>query len=270
MLREAVLRADRLDPLFRQALGRPGLWMPGVPMFRVRQQPTRALLDWIELWLSGAYVAAEPQRFTVQKGDGTVRELAAYGQRDRLVQRALLEVLAPLSEPRFHDGSQGYRRGRGVATALAAARGWVRAGWNWLVDADIRRCFDSIPRPALWRAVAEWLDSAEDADCLFRALGAAGAEGVGIPQGAALSPWLCNVYLHRFDLAQSARGVPLVRYADDFLLFLPGRAEAESGLSECEQVLATLGLTLHPQKSRVSVPSEVCFLGQSLAGAVAC
>jgi retron-type reverse transcriptase len=267
MLRTAVLRPEILDPLFRQALQRPGLWMPGVPMSQVRRAPTRMLLEWIDAWLSGAYIAATPQRVLVQKGDGGVRELSVYGQRDRLVQRALLAVLAPLSEPRFHDGSHGFRRGRGVATALDAARGWIRAGWNWLVDADIRRCFDSIPRPALWRSVASWLDSAADADCVFRALELVDREGLGIPQGAALSPWLCNVYLHRFDQAQAQRGVPLVRYADDFLLFLPGHADALAGMAASADVLAELGLSLHPEKSRVTAPVGVRFLGQVLEAA---
>ncbi|MCB1628662.1 MAG: group II intron reverse transcriptase domain-containing protein [Xanthomonadales bacterium] len=271
-LRDALQDPDLLAGAYARLARRPGLWMQGVPMSQVRSAPVRAMLHLAQSLREGSYRAQRPAVVSIAKADGTLRELSIYGLRDRLVQRALLDLLQPLSEPRFSNASFGFRPGRSVAMAVRRAQRWIDCGHHWLVDADIERCFDSIPRRQLLDVVGEWLDDADApglvASCLGWRSDDIGADARGIPQGACLSPWLCNVFLHRLDVRSRRCRAPLVRYADDFLLFARARRGAEQLKLRCGRWLAALGLALHPRKTQiVDACTPIRFLGREL---VAC
>lgn len=268
-LRDAILEPALLARGFARISRRPGLWLPGMPMSRVRQVPVEAMLRLSGDLQQGRYFAAAPSTVSIAKADGSLRVLSIFSLRDRLVQRALLDLVQPVSEARFHDASFGFRPGRGVAKAVMRAQVLVDGGYPWLVDADIRSCFDSIPRRPLLDAVEAWLDDTDApaliAACLGWRKGDLGRDVRGIPQGACISPWLCNVFLDRFDARSERAGAPLVRYADDFLLFAVSRRGAESLLRRCQRWLGALGLSLHPRKSRVvDAHGPVAFLGRQV------
>jgi RNA-directed DNA polymerase len=264
---DALLAPEVLAGAYARLGRRPGLWAPGVPMSKVRMAPVGPMLRLAEELRQGRYLALPPTQVPIAKADGTQRMLSVFGLRDRLVQRALLDIVQPVSEPRFHDASFGFRPGRGVAKAVTQAQLLVDTGYRWLVDADIRRCFDSIPRRPLLDAVGCFLDDADAPMLVARCLGwqneGLARDARGIPQGACLSPWLCNVFLHRFDEESARSEVPLVRYADDFLLFATARSAAMTLMKRCGRWLSILGLRLHPDKSRVVDAREpVRFLGK--------
>ncbi len=255
-----------LGQAFEPLLRKPGRWRPGVPMEQVRRHPSRHI---IELWHdlhSGSYRAGEPAVFTVAKADGSTRALRVFDVRDRVVQRAALGLAQPLCEQQFLDCSYGYRPGLTTAMAYGRVREWVRQGYAWLVDADVENCFDNIPQghalrllqavvpsPGLSALVAQWLPQS------------AAGDRTGLPQGMALSPLLCNLVMHRFDLAMRRLQVPLVRYADDFILLAKGRDGAEHAMAQAGQQLSLSGLQLHPAKTRVVRCSRrTSFLGQRL------
>lgn len=266
---DALCQPSVLAAAYARLGKRPGLWAEDVPMRKIRQSPIEAMLQLQADLASGRYRAGRPSPLMIAKADGGTRELAVYPLRDRVAQRALLDVVQPLSESRFLPCSYGFRPGRGVHHAVRAARSLLNQGFDWLVDADIRQCFDQIPRRRLLDAVGGWLDDAQAPGLVCACLGWQEADLVpgarGIPQGACLSPWLCNVYLHAFDQASCAAEVPLVRYADDFLLFAEARTAASVWMRRGARWLADLGLQLHPLKSRVTRAFQsVRFLGHDL------
>ena len=221
--------------------------------------------------LAGKYRPEPLRRFTMRKPDGRQRILSAQYLKDKLIQRAMLTVLEPRAEAIFHEDSYAYRPNRNVDMALARVRERVNTGLDWLVDADITSFFDSIPhRPLLKRLkrfvsdgyamnlIEQWLKHGAHQSSMLRS-------SRGIAQGAILSPLFCNLYLHQMDAELASRHIPFVRFADDFLLFAPTKAQAQAALEHVRQLLDKLQLELHPRKTQIvrSGP-ETHFLGKPL------
>ena len=154
--------------------------------------------------LAGHYRPETGRCFHIKKANGSERIICAPSVRDKLVQRAVLTVLEPLGEAVFHDSSYGYRPLCTLDMALSRLREWIRLGYVWLGDADVVQCFDSIPHhhallalrnlcqdEAVTNLVRFWVERAPQ---WTRPRG----RGYGLPQGMVLSPFLCNVYLHRW------------------------------------------------------------------------
>lgn len=180
-------------------------------------------------------------------------------------------MLEPKAERLFHDNSYAYRPKRSVNDAIAKVREHVRCDRAWLVDADIEKFFDNIPHNRLFkrlkgfvdddktlRLLAVWLEQGAHHKSLL-------GKRLGIPQGAILSPLMCNLYMHDFDMSLTEANIPFVRFADDFLLFTDSEKNARAAMEYARRQLDKLGLKLHPQKTRVvqSGP-RVVFLGQKL------
>lgn len=270
---DAILDPDNLNRAWRRLRGDKAVWLPGLPRAEMERDLLRHLLTLIEEVRDGRYRPAPLRRFTVRKADGRQRVLSAFCLRDKLLQRAVLQVIGPRIEPTLHAYSFAYRPGLNVDLALRQARQHIGAGLDWLVDADIRRFFDRIPHRALLkmlkgrvpekdvrRLLEQWLDAGSPADSLF-------AARRGIPQGAITSPLLCNLYLDPFDRALDRHNIPAVRYADDFLLFTPSKETADRALALADAELTRLDLALHPDKTRVArAGPSVIFLGQPLPG----
>ncbi len=192
--------------------------------------------------------------------------------RDRIVQQALLQVLEPIFEAMFSNRSHGFRKERGSATALAVVDQAIRHGYSWVVDADIKKFFDTVDHNMLLNAVNERIADGNVLRLLRRILeagvihpNASSIEPIelGTPQGGPISPLLANIYLHRFDVEMTAAGYGLVRYADDFVIFAKSESEATEALALARNILeGKMGLQLHPEKTRVvSVASGFEFLG---------
>ncbi|MFQ6058276.1 MAG: group II intron reverse transcriptase/maturase [Anaerolineae bacterium] len=205
----------------------------------------------------GTYRPRAVRRVLVPKPREGLRPLAIWALRDRVAQRAVYDYLEPFFEAGFLDCSHGFRPGRSVETAVAAVLVARDAGLRWVLDADIKDCFDSIdPRllmgmvrrrvkdKVILRLLEAWLQA--------RILTADGhARAAGTTQGGVLSPLLCNVYLHPFDVALTRQGLRLVRYADDLVVLCRRRQEALAAGQAAQHALAPLRLELNPYKTRV-------------------
>lgn len=209
------------------------------------------------------------RRVRIPKETGGERPLGIPAVRDRVVQAALMQKLEPIFEPLFSDRSYGFRPGRGTKDALRRLWRDLREGNCWIVDADIRGFFDSVCHELLIDLVAQEVSDGRVLGLIRRFLqGAVLEDGhlrdveQGTPQGGVLSPLLANIYLHGLDQRMAALGVKMVRYADDFVLVARTRREAEEALDAVREDLKTLGLELHPTKTRVvHVRAGIDFLG---------
>lgn len=220
----------------------------------------RALQDDL---LSGLYRPSPLLWFEIARPDGgRPRRLGIPTVTDRVAQRAAKNVLEPLWETQFLSCSHGFRPERSVFTAVAHVLWHAAAGRRWVVDADIAACFDTLEHTRLLDEVVR-LGDGQVADLVATWLAiSAETPGLGVAQGAPLSPLLANVYLHPFDVAMLRAGHALVRYADDFVVLCRTRQEAQLALDDAANVLAGLGLALNREKTRlVRFGPDFTFLG---------
>lgn len=178
---------------------------------------------------------------------------------DRIVQTALRNVLEPIFEQEFDPGSYGFRPRRGCQDALGEIERLLAAGYQHVVDVDVRKYFDNIPHQGLMSEIAKRIADGRVLDLIEAYLHQGVLEGMklwrpetGTPQGAVMSPLLANVYLHPVDTAMRQAGYTLIRYADDMVVMCRTREEANDALRKLKELLEARGLQLHPDKTRLA------------------
>jgi RNA-directed DNA polymerase len=178
--------------------------------------------------------------------------------RDRVVQAAIVNVIEPIFEREFAEHSYGFRPRRGCKDALRRVDGLLKAGYVYVVDADLKSYFDTIPHDRLMTRVKERVADGSVLRLIEAFLKAGILDGLrewtpeeGAPQGAVLSPLLSNIYLNALDHVVAQRGIEMIRYADDFVILCRTAEEAAQALEHVRQWVADNGLTLHPTKTRI-------------------
>jgi CRISP-associated protein Cas1 len=206
----------------------------------------------------GSYAPGPMRTLHVPKRQGGTRRLAIPCINDRVAQTAAALVLGPVLNAEMEDSSYGYRPGRSVRQAVARVAAHRRNGFGWVVDGDIERYFDTVPHDRLLQRLARSVDDAQLIDLVTLWLESYSAEGLGLPQGAPISPLLANLYLDDIDERIAGKGVRLVRFADDFLLMCRSEMAAERARDTITALLAEHGLRLNAEKTRI-VPFEQGF-----------
>lgn len=254
---DKVCSHSNLEAAFRQVrtnAGGPGVDRITPAMF---ERDLEKQLERLEQQLrSGQYAAQPIRRVWIPKGDGKRRALGIPTVRDRVVQTAVRNVLEPIFEREFAEHSYGFRPGRGARDALRRVDQLFKAGYRYVVDADIQGYFDNIPKPALLARVREQVIDGRVLGLLGQYLNQPVLEGLehwtpqtGTPQGAVISPLLANIYLNPLDHVMAARGMQMVRYADDFVVLCQSQQQAEVALELIEGWMSEAGLQLHPEKT---------------------
>jgi group II intron reverse transcriptase/maturase len=258
---------DRLRAAYRAIRPRAAPGVDGVRWEVYGQDLEANLQDLHHRLHAGSYRARPSRRSYIPKADGRLRPLGIAALEDKILQRAVVEVLNAVYETDFRGFSYGFRPGRNPHQALDALTvGIWRKKVNWVLDADIRDFFTSLDHDWLekflehriadkrvLRLIRKWLSAGVIED------GNWSQTMEGAPQGASVSPLLANVYLHYvFDLwadwwrRRHARGeVIIVRFADDFTMGFEYQEDAQRFLAELRERFAKFGLELHPEKTRL-------------------
>jgi len=211
---------------------------------------------------SGSYFPGPVRAVEIPKDHGAgIRVLGVPNVADRVAQTAAAMLLEGKLEPIFHRDSYGYRPGRSAHDALAVTRQrcWKK---DWVLDLDVRAFFDSVPHDLLLKAVAHHTDERWVLLYIERWLkapmqmpdGTLVTREKGTPQGSPISPLLANLFMHyAFDkwMDREYPGAPFERYADDVVVHCDTEAQARSLWASLAERLGSLGLELHPEKTKV-------------------
>ena len=239
-----------------QNKGAPGVDGQSVEAVNEHHQELRPRLR--RALLGGTYRPGDIRRVWIPKPGGGERGLGIPNVIDRWVQQAV------------HNGSHGFRRGRGAPTAIAKAREHLAAGFTTVVDIDLAKFFDRVNHQRLLARLAQRVKDKGVLKLIGQMLKAQVAlpDGTrvtneeGTPQGGPLSPLLSNIVLDELDWELERRGLRFVRYADDANIFVASRRAGKRVMDSVQRFLEKrLRLFINPEKSAVRRPQEVHFLG---------
>ena len=259
-LLERILSRENLNKAYKRVRAKKGA--PGIdgmtvedalPWFR---QHRKELLDSIQ---AGKYKPQPVRRKEIPKPDGGVRELGIPTVIDRVIQQAIAQQLNPIFEPRFKDGSYGYRPNRSAQQAIQKVKEYAEQGYTTAVEIDLSKYFDTLNHELLMNMVREEVKDKRVTDLIKKYLkSGVMVEGLlvkteeGSPQGGPLSPLLANIYLNKYDQEMTRRGVKVIRYADDIVILAKSKRAGERLLESSKRFLeGKLKLKLNTEKSKV-------------------
>jgi len=271
-LLEKILSRDNMLAALKRVKANKG--SHGVDGMKVDELPAYLKDTWLTIrqsLLDGTYVPKPVRRVEIPKPDGGVRLLGIPTVLDRLIQQAIAQVLSEIFEPGFSCHSYGFRPGKGAHDAIRAAREYICAGYDYVVDIDLEKFFDRVNHDKLMARVARKVDDKRVLKLLRRYLesgvlvnGVRVASEEGTPQGGPLSPLMANILLDDLDKELERRGLKFCRYADDCNIYVKSKRAGERVMASIGRFIRErLSLKINENKSAVDRPAARKFLGFS-------
>ena len=267
---EKILSEENLQKATRKVKKNKGA--PGVDKMTVQEveewfnQYKEELISKI---LNKQYKPMSVKRVYIPKPNGKQRPLGIPTVVDRVIQQAMLQVLSEIYEPIFSDHSYGFRPNRSAHMAMEEVLGYLNDGYEWIVDLDIEKFFDTVNHDKLISILRERVNDSRTLH-LIRAYLQAGvldkglvrSSTIGTPQGGPISVILSNIYLDKFDKELESRNLRFARYADDCIIFVKSEMSANRVMKSVTSWLERkLFLKVSATKTKVVRPTKGQFLG---------
>ena len=269
-----VVQEDNMHKAWKQVKANKGV--PGVDSMTIEEFPEYVFRHWEEIktaLLEGTYVPSPVKRVEIPKDSGGTRPLGIPTVLDRLIQQAISQVLTPIFDPYFSQGSYGFRPNHSAHQAIRKVEKDIREGYRIAVKLDLEKFFDTVDHDILMNRVSRRIRDKG----LLRLIGKylrAGAvvngrltrTDKGVPQGGPLSPLLSNILLDDFDKKLERRKHRFARYADDSIILVKSQRAGVRVMAGVTRYLEKLKVRVNPDKSKVVPVQESSFLGFTFKG----
>ena len=271
-LLEKILEKENLNKAYKHVKankGAPGV--DGVTVDEAYESITQNKEKWLHQIRKRTYKPQPVRRVQIPKENGKMRNLGIPTVFDRIIQQAIVQVLSPIFEEQFSETSYGFRPGRCCENAVIKALEYLNDGYEWIVDIDLERFFDTVDQDRLINIIMRTIKDGNVVSLIRKYLSAGVMDkGVtkvtekGTPQGGNLSPLLSNIMLNELDKELEARGLRFVRYADDCIILVKSEKAANRVLESITKYIEKkLGLKVNAEKSKVTRPTKTKYLGFS-------
>ena len=271
-LLEEILNPNNLNKAYKKVVSNKGVaGVDGITVeeeFDYLKENKDRILNQIR---KRRYKPQPVKRVQIPKENGKMRNLGIPTVTDRIIQQGIVQIISPIFEEQFSDNSFGFRPNRSCEQAVIRALEYLNDGYEWIVDIDLERFFDTVNQDRLITIIGKTIKDGDVVSLIRKYLsagvmekGIVKATEVGTPQGGNLSPLLSNIMLNELDKELETRGLNFVRYADDCIILVKSEKAANRVLiSITKYIEKKLRLKVNAEKSKITRPTRTKYLGFS-------